>query len=129
MQKTANKAVRAYLSRVSRLMCCSRGERRNRLQGLEQAILETAEQHPFDTSDQVAALFGSPSDMAEELMEGLPLEEELFHQTRRMAQLRIVVACLAVVFVCSLLLLLYWSRFCAPAVIDLTDSTLYSAGS
>lgn len=124
----ANKAVRTYLRRVSRLMCCSRGERRDRLQGLEESILEAAEQQPFDTPDQVATLFGSPEDMAEELMESLPLEEELFHKTRQLSRLRIVIACLAVLLACSLALLFYWKFIYVTPVIDLADPSLYSTG-
>lgn len=124
----ANKAVRAYLRNVSRLMCCSRGERRDRLQGLEASILEAAEQQSFDTPDQVAALFGDPEDMAEELMESLPLEEELFQQTRRLSKLRIAIACLAVLLVCLLVLIVYWKLIYVPPVIDLADPSLYTTG-
>ncbi len=124
----ANKAVRTYLRSVSRLMCCSRGERRDRLQGLESSILEAAEQQSFDTPDQVAALFGDPEDMAEELMESLPLEEELFQQTRRLSKLRIAIACLAVLLVCLLALIVYWKLIYVPPVIDLADPSLYTTG-
>ena len=102
MRTPMNRAARTYLRRVSRLMCCSGEEKRTRLQGLRESILEaSAAGQPFETPDQVAAHFGAPEAMAEELLESLPLEEELFRQTRRLALLRTVVACLAVILICS----------------------------
>lgn len=85
MRTPMNRAARTYLRRVSRLMCCSGEEKRTRLQGLRESILEaSAAGQPFETPDQVAAHFGAPEAMAEELLESLPLEEELFRQTRRL---------------------------------------------
>ena len=76
----------------------------------------------------MAALFGDPEDMAEELMESLPLEEELFQQTRRLSKLRIAIACLAVLLVCLLVLIVYWKLIYVPPVIDLADPSLYTTG-
>lgn len=129
MKKATNKAVRSYLRRVSQLMYCAREERRSRLTGLEQSILEAADQLPFDTVDQVTAHFGPPSAMAEALVDSLPLTEELLRQIRWKAKLRIVVACLAVILACALVCLLQWCFFQLPTVIDLTNPPLYKYGS
>ena len=123
-----NRAARAYLRRVSRLMCCSGEEKRTRLQGLRESILEAAAAgQPFETPDQVAAHFGAPEAMAEELLESLPLEEEFFRQTRRLALLRTVVACLAVILICSGLAFLFWLTY-DSRVIDLSDLSFYTKG-
>ncbi len=72
MRTPMNRAARTYLRRVSRLMCCSGEEKRTRLQGLRESILEaSAAGQPFETPDQVAAHFGAPEAMAEELLESL----------------------------------------------------------
>ena len=61
MRTPMNRAARTYLRRVSRLMCCSGEEKRTRLQGLRESILEaSAAGQPFETPDQVAAHFGAP---------------------------------------------------------------------
>ena len=128
MRTPMNRAARTYLRRVSRLMCCSGEEKRSRLQGLRESILEaSAAGQPFETPDQVAAHFGAPEAMAEELLESLPLEEELFRQTRRLALLRTVVACLAVILICSGLAFLFWLTYDSP-VIDLSDLSFYTKG-
>ena len=42
MRTPMNRAARTYLRRVSRLMCCSGEEKRTRLQGLRESILEAS---------------------------------------------------------------------------------------
>ncbi len=114
--------VHTYIGKVSRLLYCSKEEKQARLQGLEQSLLEAADLQSFASLSDVIAAFGSPEEMAEELSESLPLEDELFQHTRLCSKLRITIACLAVVALFLLIAVLYLVAYYSPPMIYLSAS-------
>ena len=122
-----NRAARTYLRRVSRLMCCS-----GRRSGPgSRACGSPSWRPPLPGSPLRPQTRWRPTSAPPRpwprLLKSLPLEEEFFRQTRRLALLRTVVACLAVILICSGLAFLFWLTYDSP-VIDLSDLSFYTKG-
>lgn len=88
----------AYLRRVGRSLCCPREDRQHLLAGLEAEIREAFPSGIYPETKELAARFGAPQTMAEELMAALPEGVQVEYQKKRRKRWIIATAaCLVVI--------------------------------
>lgn len=93
----SKKALRKYLRRINKALCCSAESRRRLLDGFQQ---ELAEHDIGDMNyEQLVLKFGKPEELAQSLMEAVEPEEVAREAKRRKARPFYIAAMITVVLV------------------------------